>query len=123
MTMLRFILYSILIVPGLACGYVFWVRPVLEAMPAFKKFYTEADGFWNKVWAICGKSATMAWGYVLAGVGAAVQFIDPLASAVGDPNLHDQVTQALASDPKILGYFAMFVAAVTVASRLRTIGK
>jgi hypothetical protein len=92
-------------------------------MPAFKKFYTEADGFWNKVWAICGKSATMAWGYVLAGVGALVQFIDPLASAVGDPNLHDQVTQALASDPKILGYFAMFVAAVTVASRLRTIGK
>jgi hypothetical protein len=120
---MRFILFTILIVPGLACAYAFFLRPVLEAMPQFKKFYTEADGFWNKVWAICGKSATMAWSYVLAGIGLVVQFIDPLAAAVGDPNLHDQVTQALASDPKILGYFAMFVAAVTVAARLRTIGK
>ena len=113
----------ILIAPGVACVYFFFVRPMLEAMPAFQKFYAEANSFWAKVWALCGKSATMAWSYILAGIGALVQFIDPLASAVGDPNLHDQVTQALASDPKILGYFAMFVAAVTVAARLRTIGK
>jgi hypothetical protein len=122
MTM-RFLFYSILIIPGLACAYFFFLRPILAAMPAFQKFYAEADGFWMKVWALCGKSATLAWSYVLAGIGMMVQFIDPLAAAVGDPNLHDQVTQALASDPKILGYFAMFVAVVTVASRLRTIGK
>jgi hypothetical protein len=114
---------AILIVPGVLCAYFFFIRPLLEAVPAFKKFYAEANSFWAKVWALCGKSATMAWSYILAGIGALVQFIDPLASAVGDPNLHDQVTQALASDPKILGYFAIFVAGITVAARLRTIGK
>jgi len=50
-----------------------------------------------------------------------VQLIDPVASALGDPDLHNQVTNALASDPKILGYFAIFVSVVTIASRLRTI--
>jgi len=117
------IFWLILIVPGVVCAYAFWVRPVLAAMPQFQKFYAEADGFWAKVWAICGKSATMAWSYLLAGLGMLVQFIDPLAAAFGDPDLHNQVTSALSSDPKILGYFAMGIAAVTLASRLRTIGR
>ena len=121
--MLRILLWMIFTIPGLICAYAFWVRPVLAAMPALQKFYAEADGFWAKVWAICGKSATMAWSYFLAGLGMLVQFIDPLAAAFGDPDLHNQVTSALSSDPKILGYFAMGVAAITLASRLRTIGR
>lgn len=121
--MLRLLFYSFLILPGLACVYAFWIRPALAAMPQFKEFYAEADGFWMTVWAVCGKSATMAWSYILAGLGMLIQFIDPIASALGDPDLHSQVTDALSSDPKILGYFAMFVAAITLASRLRTIGK
>ncbi len=120
--MSRFLELS-LIIPGLVCAYAFWLRPILAAMPAFKTFYTEADGFWGTVWAICGKSATMAWSYLLAGLGVLVQFIDPLAAAFGDPDLHNQVTTALASDPKILGYFAIGLAAITLASRLRTIGR
>jgi hypothetical protein len=115
--------FVFLILPGLACLYFFVMRPALAAMPQFKKFYSEADGFWMKVWAVCGKSATMAWSYILAGIGMAVQLIDPVASALGDPDLHNQVTNALASDPKILGYFAIFVSVVTIASRLRTITK
>ena len=121
--MVRFLIDLLFVVPGLVCGYLFWVRPALAAMPAFRTFYADADGFWASVWAICGKSATMAWSYLLAGLGMLVQFIDPLAAALGDPDLHNQVTDALASDPKILGYFAMAVAAVTLASRLRTIGR
>lgn len=121
--MLKMAMWMLLIVPGAICAYAFVLRPVLAAMPQFKKFYAEADGFWAKVWAVCGKSATMAWSYLLAGIGVLVQFIDPLAAALGDPDLHNQVTNALASDPKILGYFAMAVAAITLASRLRTIGK
>lgn len=119
---MRYILIS-LIVPGLFCVYAFWVRPAMAALPAFKTFYAEADGFWAKVWAICGKSVTMTWSYLLAALGMGIQFIDPLAAALGDPDLHNQITNAMASDPKILGYFAMFVAAITLASRLRTIGK
>lgn len=116
-------IWLILIIPGAACAYAFLLRPVLAALPEFQKFYSEADGFWMKVWAICGKSATMAWSYILAGIGLAVQWIDPIAAAMGDPDLHNQVTNALASDPKILGYFAIFVSVVTIASRLRTLGK
>jgi hypothetical protein len=113
----------LLILPGLICAYVFFVRPMLEALPQFQKFYAEADGFWMTVWAVCGKSATMAWSYILAGIGMAVQLIDPVATALGDPDLHNQVTNALASDPKILGYFAIFVSVVTIAARLRSISK
>jgi hypothetical protein len=110
-----------LIGPGLACAYFFFLRPVLEAVPAFKKFYTDADGFWSKVWAVCGKSATMAWSYILAGVGVAVQALDPIASTLGDPDLKAQITGALQADPKILGYFAIAVSAITIAARLRSI--
>ena len=112
-----------LVLPGVICAYVFFLRPALAAMPTLKQFYAEADGFWAKVWAVCGKSATVAWSYILAGVGAVVQFIDPVAAALGDPDLHDQATKFLAADPKILGYFAMFVSVVTIAARLRSIVK
>ncbi len=115
------IFLAILIVPGLVCVYFFFIRPVLEAVPAFKKFYAEADGFWNKVWAVCGKSATMAWSYILAGVGLGMQMLDPIASTLGDPNLTTQITSTLQSDPKILGYFAIAVSAITIAARLRSI--
>jgi hypothetical protein len=118
---MRFLFFAILIIPGLACAYFFWVRPVLEAVPALKKFYAEADGFWNKVWALCGKSATLAWSYILAGIGMAMQMLDPVASTLGDPNLSAQITSTLQSDPKILGYFAIAVSAITIAARLRSI--
>jgi hypothetical protein len=118
---MRFVFFGFLIVPGLACAYFFFLRPILAAMPAFKKFYAEADGFWNKVWAVCGKSATMAWSYILAGVGLGMQMLDPIASTLGDPNLSSQITSTLQSDPKILGYFAIAVSAITIAARLRSI--
>ncbi len=120
--MFRFLMFAMLIVPGLACAYAFFLRPALEAMPQFKQFYAEADSFWAKVWAICGKSATMAWSYILAGIGMVAQLIDPVASALGDPDLRNQITGALA-DPKVIGYFAIFISVVTIAARLRTIGQ
>lgn len=117
------ILLAFLIVPGLAAIYVLFVRKALESIPALKQFYAEADGFWAKVWALCGKSLTIAWSYVLIGAGMAVQSIDPVATALGDPDLKAQVTSYLSANPKALGYFAIAVSVITVISRLRTIGK
>ena len=37
--------------------------------------------------------------------------VDPLATAVGDPQLKEQITGVLQSNPKVLGYFAMAVSA------------
>lgn len=113
----------LLILPGLFAAYFIFLRPVLKAIPALKQFYTEADGFWAKVWAVCGQSVTMAWGYFLAGIGFVMQWIEPLASALGDPDIKQQVTDTLQADPKILGYVLMGISGVTLAARLRSISK
>ncbi len=119
---MKFALYAMLIIPGLIAFYVIFLRHVLESIPAFKQFYAEADGFWAKVWALCGKSLTLAWSYVVIGVGMAVQWIDPIASALGDPDFRTQMTNAIA-DPKVIGYISMAISVITILSRLRSIGK
>jgi hypothetical protein len=113
----------IAILPGVIVGYVLFLRPVLHAIPAFKAFYDEVDGFWQKVWAVCGKSATLAWSYVVQVIGWALQWIDPIAAALGDPDLRQQITETLGSNPKILGYVLMGISAITIAARLRSIAK
>lgn len=109
--------------PGLIVGYALFLRPVLRAIPALKEFYTEADGFWEKVWAVCGKSATLAWSYAIQALGWLLQWVDPLASMVGDPDLRQQITDTLGANPKILGYVLMGISAITIAARLRSITK
>lgn len=113
----------IFVLPGLIAAYFIFFRSILKAVPALKSFYAEADGFWAKVWAVCGKSVTMAWSYFLAGVGALMQWIEPIASALGDPNIEARVTGALQAKPEMLGYMLMVISAVTIASRLRSIAK
>jgi hypothetical protein len=111
------------ILPGLIAAYFIFLRPVLKALPAFKAFYAEADGFWAKVKALAGNSLTVAWSYFMAGVGLVMQWIDPIATALGDPGLKAQVTDTLQANPVILGYVLMGISAVTLAARLRSIAK
>jgi hypothetical protein len=113
----------VLIVPGLGATYFIFLRPILHAIPALKKFYTEADGFWAKLWALCGKSLTLAWSYILIGIGVLMQWLEPIANALGDPDIKSQVTGALRSDPKILGYVAMGISIITIAARLRSVAR
>jgi hypothetical protein len=112
-----------LILAGLIAVYVLFVRKALEGVPGLKRFYADADGFWASVWALCGNSLTIAWSYVVMGAGAAAQAIDPIASALGDPDLKAQITSYLSANPKALGYFAIALSVLTILSRLRTIGK
>ena len=120
---MKFVFLSILIVPGLAVTYAFILRPLLHRIPALKTFYEQADGFWAKVWALCGKSLTMAWSYLLAAGGTVFAMLDTLASYAGDPALGDQVKTALQDNPKILGYVMMAISVITIAARLRSISK
>lgn len=113
----------ILIVPGLACLYAMILRPMLHKIPALATFYAEADGFWQKVWAICGKSITVAWGYILGGIGSSLALVDPVSAALGDPDLKTQVTTALQSNPQILGYVTIAISIITIIARLRSVGK
>lgn len=112
-----------LIAPGLAVLYVMFLRKELSALPALKKFYAEADGFWAKAWAICGKSLTLAWSYLLGVIGGLLNQLDTIAATLGDPNFKQQVTDFLHADPKYLGYFAMVVSGFTIAARLKSIAK
>lgn len=104
------------VVPGLIAAYFLFFRSILKAIPALKTFYSQADGFWAKVWAVCGKSVTMVWGYLLAAVGA-------LSAALGDPDIMGQIANVLKDHPEYLGCVLMGVSAVTIATRLRSIGK
>jgi hypothetical protein len=104
------------VLPGLIAAYFLFFRSILKAVPAFKEFYAQADGFWAKVWAVCGKSVTMVWGYFLAALGA-------LSAAVGDPVIMSQIASVMKDHPEYLGYALMGISAVTIATRLRSIAK
>lgn len=116
-------IYWLLILPGIVAAYFMFLRPVLKALPAFTKFYAEAETIEQKLWAVCGKSLTMAWSYLLGFIGGLLNQLDSIATTLGDPNFKQQVIDFLHADPKALGYFAMAVSAVTIASRLRSIAK
>ncbi len=94
---------------GSHCRICAFLRPVLRALPAFQQFYAEADGFWQKVWALCGKSATLAFAFLVQAVSWVLQWIDPIASFLGDPDFRQQLTEALQANPKVLGYVLMGV--------------
>ena len=118
---MSWLVFIALVLPSLVVGYALFLRPMLHAMPAFKQFYAEADGFWQKVWALCGKSMTLAFAYVVQAVSWLLQWIDPIASMVGDPDLRQQITENLGSNPKLLGYVLMGISFITIAARVRSL--
>lgn len=112
-------IWIVLILPGLVVAYALFLRPILRAMPMFKRFYDEADGFWATAWVLCGKSVTMVWAYFLQALSWALQAIDPIANFLGDPDLKQQIADGLQANPKMLGYILMGISFLTIAARLR----
>ncbi|MGJ5032332.1 hypothetical protein ACQR1I_36225 [Bradyrhizobium sp. HKCCYLS2038] len=110
---------------GLVIAYILVLRPVLRALPAFREFYAEADGFWAKVWALCFRSATIAMAYALAAPSIALEVFDRLAALLGDPELNakQQILDALKDHPSLLSAAGLAMSAVIVIARLRSIGR
>jgi hypothetical protein len=73
-----------------------------------------------RIKAACLRSLTIAWGYCLAFVGSALQVVDVIADALGDPNLKDQISSAI-GDPKLTGRILLGISIVTIAVRLRSL--
>lgn len=117
--MRTFLIYAFLITPGLIVAYALYLRPILHAMPKFKKFFDDADGFWQTVWALCGNSFKVVFAYFIQVVGWLLQWIDPIANLFGDPDLRQQITDGLQANPKYIGWFLMFVSVVTIASHAK----
>ena len=117
-------IWFLLIMPGVICAYALVLRPFMRKIPALQKFYADADGFWATIWAYCGNSATIAAHFVLGGVGSAVALLDPIAKALGDPDLKDQIGSVTAHlDPKVAGGVMIAISVVTIVARLRSIAK
>ena len=77
---------------------------------------------WARLKTLCRHSLTIAWGYFLAIAGAAMQGLDTLADALGDPNLKDQISAAV-GDTKTVGRILLGVSIVTLIARFRTARK
>jgi hypothetical protein len=77
---------------------------------------------WSRVKNLCLHSLTIAWGYVLAFAGAAMQAIDSIADALEDPNLKDQISAAI-GDTRTVGRILLGVSIVTILARLRSLRK
>jgi len=76
----------------------------------------------EKIKAFCLKSATVAWSYVLAIVGAVMQAADSIADALGDPNLKDQISFAI-GDAKTVGRILLGISVINIIVRLRSLRK
>lgn len=116
-------IFALLVIPGLVCAYALLLRPALHKIPALKAFYDDADGFWAKVWALCGNSITMLWGHLFAVGGVVLSGLDYIAPLVGDPDLKSQVSDALQGHPQWLAYASMAIGALTIIIKARSIGK
>lgn len=77
---------------------------------------------WARIKACCLNSLTIAWGYCLAIAGAAMQGLDSVADALGDPNLKDQISAAI-GDARTAGRVLLGISLVTMVARLRSLRK
>jgi hypothetical protein len=74
----------------------------------------------KKFKAACLSSLTIAWGYCLALAGAALQVIDSVADALGDPGLREQIDSAV-GDAKTAGRILLGISVITIIARLRSL--
>ncbi len=75
-----------------------------------------------KLKAACLQSLTIAWGYVLAIVGAVMSIVDNIGDAFGDPGLKDQISAAI-GDVKTAGRVLLGISIITILARLRSLKK
>lgn len=76
----------------------------------------------TKVKNLCFSSLTIAWGYLLALVGALLQIVDAAGDVFGDPAIKEQVSAAV-GDPTWSGRVLFAISVVTLAARFRSIRK
>ena len=77
---------------------------------------------WARLEAACLHSLTVAWSYLLAAAGAALEAVNQLGDALGDPNLKDQISAAI-GDAQTAARALLAIAAVTFMARIRSLRK
>jgi hypothetical protein len=75
---------------------------------------------WERVKAICFRSLTIAWAYVLGLFGMAMGVIEQVAIVLQDPTIVQKVTEMLGgTSPRVLAAFSLVVSMVTLVTRAR----
>jgi hypothetical protein len=74
----------------------------------------------EKIRVFCLHSLTIAWGYLLAVIGALMSIIDNIGDALGDPNLKDQISASI-GDARIAGRVLLGISIITILVRLRSL--
>lgn len=111
----------VLSVAVFAVGVYLVIRPILRATPRFAEFYADADTFWQKAAAIAYNSVTVALSYALWAIGFVTSQLDALALLLGDPQVKQQINDALGGNPKLLGYAMIAIGVLTFWARMRSI--
>lgn len=75
---------------------------------------------WDRLKALCGRSLTIASGYVSLFAGEVLANIDVIADALGDPQLHDQIQSLIGHDPKLAAGYAKAYGIIMIVTRLRS---
>lgn len=75
---------------------------------------------WDKIKAVCGRSLTIASGYISLVAGEVLGNIDAVADVLGDPQLHDQIQSLIGHDPSLAAGYAKAYGALMIATRLRS---
>ena len=77
---------------------------------------------WTRVKAACLNSATIAWSYVLAFVGALLQVVEAGADVFNDQGFKDTV-HSLVGDAQTFGRILLAISVINIIARLRTLRK
>ncbi|WP_253706321.1 hypothetical protein [Bradyrhizobium sp. WD16] len=77
---------------------------------------------WARLKVACLHSLTVAWSYLLAAAGAALEAVNQLGDALGDPQLKQQIADAI-GDTTMAARALLAIAAVTFLARIRSLGK
>ena len=76
----------------------------------------------GKLKATCLHSLTIAWGYILAIVSGLMSAVDNIGDALGDPNLREQINNAI-GDTRVAGRILLGISIITILARLRSLRK
>lgn len=76
--------------------------------------------FWDKLKVMCGRSLTIASGYVSLVAGEVLANLDGVAQVLGDPSLHDDIQSLIGHDPSVAAWYARLYGGLMIATRLRS---
>lgn len=96
-------------------GVVAWVGGTF-----YKSFSKTSGTMFERIWAAAQDSATILWAQIIILATGLVTGLAAIADAV-DPSLAEQIKANI--PPKYVAGFVMFTMIVTIAARLRTLGK